>query len=123
MDVKVINKQITFYLKHFLVKFKSQTYMYEVDAQPLPPQAVYFHLKYILTKLGDARLLILVTRYETIKGQSSIYFRTVFLQFYAEYGYYGNKRMKVTNYNMIHDKLPKEGMYKRKFSLALEEFS
>ena len=39
------------------------------------------------------------------------------------YGYYGNKRIKVTNYNMIHDKLPKEEMYKRKFSLALEEFS
>ena len=29
----------------------------------------------------------------------------------------------MTNYNMIHGKLPKEGMYKRNFSLALEEFS
>ena len=39
MDVKVINKQITFNLKHFLIKFKSQTYMYQVDAHPQPPQA------------------------------------------------------------------------------------
>ena len=37
MDVKVINKQITFILKHFLIKFKSQTQMYEVDAHPQPP--------------------------------------------------------------------------------------
>ena len=38
MDVKVINKQITFNLKYFLIKIKSQTYMYEVDAPPQPPQ-------------------------------------------------------------------------------------
>ena len=42
------------------------------------PKAVYFYLGYILTKLGDTRLLILVTTYETIKGESSINFRTVF---------------------------------------------
>ena len=47
----------------------------------------------------------------------------IFTALPREYGYYGNKRIKVTNYNMIHDKLPKEEMYKRKFSLALEEFS
>ena len=47
---------------------------------PIPnlPKAVYVYLGYILTKLGDTRLLILVTTYETIKGESSINFRTVF---------------------------------------------
>ena len=55
--------------------------MYEVEAHPQPPQAVYFYLRYILTKRGDARLLILVTRYEAIKGESSIYFRTVLYSF------------------------------------------
>ena len=55
--------------------------MYEVDAHPQPPQAVYVYLRYILTKGGDARLLILGTRYDTIKGESSIYFRTVFYSF------------------------------------------
>ena len=55
--------------------------MYEVDAHPQPPQAVYFYLRYILTKRGDARLPILVTRYETVKGESSIYFRTVLYSF------------------------------------------
>ena len=81
MDVKVINKRVTFNLKHCLIKFKSHTYIYEVDTHPQPPQAVYFYLRYILIKLGDARLLILVTRYETIKGENSIYFRTNFYSF------------------------------------------
>ena len=81
MDVKVINKRITFNLKHCLIKFKSQTYIYEADTHPQPPQAVYFYLRYILTKRGDARLPILVTRYETVKGESSIYFRTVLYSF------------------------------------------
>ena len=45
---------------------------------PTSPKQFIFYLGYILTKLGDTRLLILVTTYETIKGESSINFRTVF---------------------------------------------
>ena len=78
MDVKVINVQMAFNLRHFLINFKSKTYMYEVDPLPNLPKAVYFYLGYILTKLGDTRLLILLTTYETIKGESSINFRAVF---------------------------------------------
>ena len=58
MDVKVINEQMAFNLRHFLINFKSKTYMYEVDPLPNLPKAVYFYLGYILTKLGDTRLLI-----------------------------------------------------------------
>ena len=48
----------------------------------LPKQFTFIYIFiYILTKRGDARLLILVTRYETIKGESSIYFRTVLYSF------------------------------------------
>ena len=36
---------------------------------PNLPKAVYLYLRYILTKLGDTRLLILVTTYQTIKGE------------------------------------------------------
>ena len=49
MDVKVINERMAFNLKHFLIKFKSKTYMYEVDAPPQPPQSslllslIHFH--------------------------------------------------------------------------------
>ena len=64
MDVKVINEQMALNLKHLLINFKSKTYLY---------------LRYILTKLGDTQLLILVTTNETIKGESSINFRTVFI--------------------------------------------
>ena len=39
MDVKVINEQMAFNLKHFLINFKSKAYMYEVDAPPQPPQS------------------------------------------------------------------------------------
>ena len=35
MDVKVINEHMAFNLKHFLINFKSKTYMYEVDAPSL----------------------------------------------------------------------------------------
>ena len=75
MDVKVINKQMAFNLKHFLINFKCMKWT------PLPnlPKAVYFYLRYILTKLGDTRLPILVTTYETIEGESSINLRTVFI--------------------------------------------
>ena len=64
MDVKVINEQMALKLKHFLIKTTIKTYLYH---------------RYILTKLGDTQLLILVTTYETIKGESSINFRTVFI--------------------------------------------
>ena len=42
MDVKVINEQMAFNLRHFLINFKSKTCMYEVDPLPNLPKAVYF---------------------------------------------------------------------------------
>jgi len=39
MDVKVINEQMAFNLKHFLINFKPNTYVYELDAPPKPPQS------------------------------------------------------------------------------------
>ena len=79
MDVKVINEQMAFNLKHCLINLNLRLTCMKWTPLPNLPKAVYFHLRYILTKLGDTRLPFLVTSYETIEGESSINFRTVFI--------------------------------------------
>ena len=51
MDVKVINEQMAFNLKHSLINFKSKTYIMKWTPLPNLPKAVYFYLRYILTNL------------------------------------------------------------------------
>ena len=78
MDVKVINEQMAFNLKHFLINLNLRLTCMKWTPLPNLPKAVYFYLRYILTNL-ETHGCLFTTSYETIEGESSINFRTIFI--------------------------------------------
>ena len=105
MDVKVINEQMAFNLRHFLINFKSKTYMYEVDPLPNLPKQFTFILDTFWRNLETHGCLFWLRHMKLLKERvQSI--SEQFLQFCPEIFYL--KKTEIITWYMINYQKKKE---------------